>query len=145
MNKYSSTPENPSAIALILGILSIITGIFGVIFFGVFGAVITAVLAVIAIVLGIRANSITYGEKGKSGIITAAVGIVLGVISMAILLSFGSVMASMKHDLPTLAAYSDQTWRGVAGVIGKMASDDVDVDQINAEIDAYNAKLEEVG
>ena len=46
----------------------------------------------------------------------------------------------VKKEIPTLAAYADDGWKGIGGMLMSMNKDGVDYDQLGVEIDAYNAR-----
>ena len=125
-------------LALLLGIFSIVITILVGILFGMFGLVPAAILAILAIVLGVL--SIRGGNHGKGGIITGTIGIIFALMFSGFVLSIGAFLKTeeVRTKIPTLSAYADESWRGIAGLILKMRDDGVDMDKINAEVEYFN-------
>ena len=128
-------------LALLFGILSIAITIFVGILFGLYGLIPAIILAILAIVLGIL--TIRGGNRGKGGVITGTIGIIFALLILGLVLSIGAFLRTdeVREKIPTLSAYADDSWRGIAGLFMKMKSDNVDLDKINAEIEVYNNSI----
>ncbi len=129
-------------LAIILGIVGIIVALFIGILFGLYGVVPALVLASLAIILGIISLKNTHGRSGKGGIILGIIAVLLSAAVYGISAAVGAFLASdeIKQNVPILSEYADESWRGIAGVMAKMADDGVDMDEVSAQIDAYQAK-----
>lgn len=129
-------------LAVVLGVISLIVFIFVGMIFGFFGLVPGAILAVCAIVLGIMSMRATGGRSGKGGLIIGIISLLIGLLVGGFVLAIGAFLKSdeIRENLPTLARYADDSWKGIGGVFMEMGSDDVNLDQLAAEINAYNEK-----
>ena len=132
-------------LALIFGIFSIIITFLAGVLFGMFGLVPAAILAILAIVLGVL--TIRSGNSGKGGIITGTIAIIFVLIFSGFVLSIGAFLKSdeIREKIPTLSAYADESWRGIAGLVLKMRDDGVDMEKINAELEYFNSTTNAAG
>ena len=127
-----------STLALVFGILSILITFFLGMLLGMIGIIPAVILAVLAIVLGI--TSIRASGHGKGGIITGVIGILLALMIGGVVMSIGTYLKSeeIKRQIPTLSEYADSSWMGVIGLFWAMDRDNVDMDQLNAELRNYS-------
>ncbi len=128
-------------LALILGIGAIVISVLVGIMFGMFGVVPGLILAVLAIVLGIMSMRATMGRSGKGGLIVGIIALVLAGMVGGITMVFGSFLKSdeIKKNVPILAEYADESWRGVVGVFIKMNEDGVDFDEMTRQMNAFTS------
>ena len=137
---YTEPGKKPhSGIELLLSILSIaVTLVLGFLF-GMFAVIPAVIMAGIGIFLGVSSMRATSGRSGKGGLITGITSILLSIMIGGMVMSIGGFLRSdeVRSSVPTLAAYSGESWRGIAGLLLKMKSDNVDFDQLSSELSAF--------
>ena len=136
------TKRGHGTLALIIGIAGLLITLFVGGTFGVFGIVSGTILSVLAIVLGILSIRATRACSGKGGVIIGFIAILFSILISGMVFALGSFLRSdeVRESIPTLSAYSDESWRGVIGLFLKMSSDGVEPEALQKEIDAYNQK-----
>ena len=129
-------------LALAFGLTGLALTIFVGGFFGMFGVVPGAVLSAVSIALGFGSLRSTGGRSGKGGLITGIISILFCIIIGGMTVAIVGFLHTdeVREDIPTLAAYADDGWKGIGGMLMSMTKDGVDYDQLGVEIDAYNAK-----
>lgn len=137
--EYNEGKRGHAGIALILSILGLLVIIFVGLFFGMIGVVPGTIMAALGIFLGIMSMRVAHG-KGKGGLIIGIIALLFSLLIGGMTSFLGEFLHSqeLKEHVPTLAAYADQSWRGIGGLLMKMSSDGVDFDQLSKEIDAYS-------
>ena len=144
--EYNDTgKKGHPGIALLLAILGLLVTIFVGMFFGMMGVVPGVILAVAGIVIGIMSMRVSHG-KGKGGLIIGIIALLFSglVGSMTMFLGEMLKLPEVQEKAPILAAYSNQGWRGIGGLIMKMSSDGVDFDQLSKELEELG-KVESAG
>ncbi len=128
-------------LALVMGIASVAVALFVGIMFGMYGIVPAMILAAGAIIIGIMSLKSTGGRTGKGGLIIGIIALLITIIIGAVTVALGEFLKSdeIKTNVPTLSAYADESWRGIAGLMIKMNSDGVDMDQLVEEINAFSS------
>ena len=144
-NRYSmeqdhGTSKGHGMAALLLSIIGLAIIILVGVLFGMFGLVPGMIMEIAAVILGILSLRSTGGRSGKGGLIVGTISILAGVLVGLTVMSIGTFLKTEKvqQRIPTLASYSDESWRGMLGLILKMQSDGVDFDLLSKEIDDYN-------
>ena len=134
-------------LALALGLISIALAILVGGFFGLFGVIPAAILAVAAIFLGVASIRATGGRKGKGGLIVGAIGILFSLILAGMTMTLVTFLHSeeIQSNIPTLAKYADDGWKGIGGMFLSMNRDGVDFEAMNEEINQYNQKNNDNG
>ncbi len=124
--------------AILFGVLSIVVGLVAPILFGIWGFFVTAIFAILAGVFAIKAKK--AGGSATGGIVTAVVGVVLGLAGMALMVAMAGVLAdeAKKQNLPIIADHADKLKFGVVGFVTSVTSDDIDMDALSAELKKFN-------
>ena len=124
--------------AILFGVLSIVIGVIAPILFGIWGFVATVVFAILAGVFVVKAKK--EGGKGTAGIVTAIIGVVLGLAGMGIMLSIASVATeeAKKLNLPILTEYAENLKFGVVGFVASVTKEGTDMDALSAELKAFS-------
>lgn len=140
---YENEKKGHGTLALLLGIAGIVLAIVVGSFFGLYGVIPALVLSSLAIILGILSLKDTHGRSGKGGIIIGIIAVILSAFVWGLTVVIGAFLETdeIKENVPTLAAYADESWRGIVGVLLQMDKDGVDMDQLTAEMDAYSKKV----
>lgn len=137
--EYENQKKGHGLLALILGILGILVALFTGLLFGLFGIIPALILAVLAIFLGIKTKRNT-GHGGKGGLITGIIAIIFSLLSILLVMAIGSGFKSPEFQemSPTLAAHSNQSWKGLIGIF--LSLDESEQEKVQKEIADYGEK-----
>ncbi len=138
---YENRKKGHGTMALIMGILAIVVAVFVGVTFGMFGIIPALLLAAGAIIFGIMTIRVSHGQSGKGGVIIGIIALLITGAISGMIMTLGSFLKSeeIQKNVPTLAAYADDSWRGIAGILVEMSKDGVDLDKMSKEMEAFSA------
>ena len=116
----------PAKSAFILGLIGIILALSLGFLFGIIGAGVALIIGIIAIIQGIRAKKTTEKTKGKGGIVTGMITIVLAcAITVVAFLAVNIAHDEAdKRGFVLLAEKADSLKFGMVGFIWGLSDDD---------------------
>ena len=125
-----------SAVALTLGILGIVFAIIMGFLFGIIGAGVSFIIGVIAIILGIKTKKKSDKNKGKGGVATGVIAVILACTVCAAAFVISDIARGKVNEMgfTLLAEKADSLRFGFIGLVWGLP-DEEKLDELTNELD----------